>query len=81
MANIFDLYTQNILTFSAFDSPSTIYVLCTLTYFLFLLFVCSYSSALEHLRKKIEMSTEKIRLAKVKEEQAKKVGHLLAPCS
>jgi hypothetical protein len=42
---------------------------------LFLLFVCSYSSALEHLRKKIEMSTEKIRLAKVKEEQAKKVGH------
>jgi hypothetical protein len=44
-------------------------------YFLFLLFVCSYSPALEHLRKKIEMSTEKIRLAKVKEEQAKKVGH------
>ncbi|KAF3433068.1 hypothetical protein FNV43_RR24170 [Rhamnella rubrinervis] len=29
-------------------------------------------AALEHLRKKIEMSTERIRLAKVKEEQAKK---------
>ncbi|CAN6283508.1 unnamed protein product [Urochloa humidicola] len=29
-------------------------------------------AALEHLRKKIEISTEKIRLAKVKEEQAKK---------
>lgn len=29
--------------------------------------------ALEHMRKKIEMSTEKIRLAKLKEEEAKKV--------
>ncbi|XP_075647287.1 uncharacterized protein LOC142618264 [Castanea sativa] len=30
-------------------------------------------AALEHLRKKIEMSTEKIRLAKLKEEQARKL--------
>lgn len=30
--------------------------------------------ALEHLRKKIELSTEKIRLAKQKEDQAKKVS-------
>jgi hypothetical protein len=30
-------------------------------------------AALEHLRKKIEISTERIRLARVKEEQAKKV--------
>ncbi|GMY07050.1 Collagen alpha-1(III) chain like [Fagus crenata] len=30
-------------------------------------------AALEHLRKKIEMSTEKIRVAKLKEEQARKV--------
>lgn len=29
--------------------------------------------ALEHLRKKIEISTEKIRVAKLKEDQAKKV--------
>lgn len=29
--------------------------------------------ALEHLRKKIEISTEKIRMAKLKEDQAKKV--------
>jgi len=33
-------------------------------------------AALEHFRKKIEMSTEKIRLAKVKEEQAKKIDIL-----
>lgn len=31
--------------------------------------------ALEHMRKKIEMATEKIRLAKIKEEQAKKVSY------
>lgn len=30
-------------------------------------------SALEHLRKKIELSTERIRIAKVKEDQARKV--------
>ncbi|RLN41543.1 uncharacterized protein C2845_PM01G44780 [Panicum miliaceum] len=35
-------------------------------------------AALEHLRKKIEMSTEKIRLAKVKEEQAKKAWEAAA---
>ena len=29
--------------------------------------------ALEHMRKKIELSTEKIRVAKLKEEEAKKV--------
>lgn len=46
--------------------------LLTCSYFFF----CSYCPALEHLRKKIEISTEKIRLAKVKEEQAKKVGYL-----
>ncbi|OQU92021.1 hypothetical protein SORBI_3001G276200 [Sorghum bicolor] len=34
--------------------------------------------ALEHLRKKIEISTEKIRLAKVKEEQAKKAWEVAA---
>lgn len=32
-----------------------------------------YTSALEHMRKKIEMATEKICLAKLKEEQARKV--------
>lgn len=32
-----------------------------------------YGSALEHLRKKIEMGTERIRLAKLKEDQARKV--------
>ncbi|CAL4941362.1 unnamed protein product [Urochloa decumbens] len=35
-------------------------------------------AALEHLRKKIEISTEKIRLAKVKEEQAKKAWEAAA---
>ncbi|KAF8720471.1 hypothetical protein HU200_023716 [Digitaria exilis] len=35
-------------------------------------------AALEHLRKKIEMSTEKIRLAKVKEEHAKKAWEAAA---
>ncbi|XP_042060654.1 uncharacterized protein LOC121804980 [Salvia splendens] len=35
-------------------------------------------AALEHLRKKIEMSTERIRLAKVKEEQAKKAWEAAA---
>lgn len=35
-------------------------------------------AALEHLRKKIEISTEKIRLAKVKEEQAKKAWEVAA---
>lgn len=35
-------------------------------------------AALEHLRKKIEISTEKIRLAKVKEEQAKKIWEIAA---
>ncbi|XP_073008927.1 uncharacterized protein [Typha latifolia] len=35
-------------------------------------------AALEHLRKKIELSTERIRLAKVKEEQAKKVWEAAA---
>ncbi|XP_058751680.1 uncharacterized protein LOC131624780 [Vicia villosa] len=34
-------------------------------------------SALEHLRKKIEQSTEKIRVAKIKEEQARKVFTLM----
>ncbi|KAF9615959.1 hypothetical protein IFM89_027365 [Coptis chinensis] len=34
-------------------------------------------AALEHLRKKIEVSTEKIRLAKIKEEEARKVGSRL----
>lgn len=36
-----------------------------------------YTSALEHMRKKIEISTEKIRVAKVKEEEARKVCCLL----
>ncbi|KAG6422589.1 hypothetical protein SASPL_119167 [Salvia splendens] len=35
-------------------------------------------AALEHLRKKIEMSTERIRLAKMKEEQAKKAWEAAA---
>ncbi|KAL5232221.1 hypothetical protein ABZP36_030997 [Zizania latifolia] len=35
-------------------------------------------AALEHLRKKIEISTERIRLAKVKEEQAKKAWEITA---
>lgn len=35
-------------------------------------------AALEHLRKKVEMSTERIRLAKVKEEQAKKAWEAAA---
>lgn len=35
-------------------------------------------AALEHLRKKIEISTEKIRLAKVKEDQAKKAWEVAA---
>lgn len=34
-------------------------------------------SALEHLRKKIEVATEKIKAAKVKEQQSKKVGQIL----
>ncbi|KAM7494559.1 hypothetical protein LguiB_029168 [Lonicera macranthoides] len=33
-----------------------------------------YTSALEHMRKKIENSTEKIHVAKVKEEEARKGG-------
>jgi hypothetical protein len=47
---------------------------------LFLFFICFGTSALEHLRKKIEISTEKIRLAKVKEQQAKKVGDFKFEC-
>lgn len=35
-------------------------------------------SALEHMRKKIEMSTERIRIAKQKEEQARKVCCILS---
>ena len=49
-ANIFDLYTQNVLTFGGFDSPSTIYVLCTRTLFLvpaFRLFLFSSTWAFE----------------------------------
>ena len=34
-------------------------------------------SALEHMRKKIEMSTERIRMAKQKEEQARKVCRII----
>lgn len=35
-------------------------------------------SALEHLRKKIEASTEKIKAAKLKEQQAKNVRHIFS---
>lgn len=34
-------------------------------------------SALEHMRAKIELSTERIQIAKKKEEQARKVCHIL----
>ncbi|KAK9143594.1 hypothetical protein Syun_012994 [Stephania yunnanensis] len=38
-------------------------------------------AALEHMRKKIEMSTEKIRLAKLKEEHAQKISDDLLVCT
>uniref|UniRef100_A0A0E0IQ99 Uncharacterized protein n=1 Tax=Oryza nivara TaxID=4536 RepID=A0A0E0IQ99_ORYNI len=40
--------------------------------------MCMVASTLEHLRKKIEISTERIRLARVKEEQAKKAWEAAA---
>jgi hypothetical protein len=71
--------TYSLLLFWPIEALCTLYTSLTESSLIFLLvptFFCSYCPALEHLRKKIEISTEKIRLAKVKEEQAKKVGYL-----